>query len=157
MRIGLGHDVHAFVEGRPLVLGGVVIPYELGLIGHSDADVLTHALIDAILGAMRLGDLGEHFPDTDAAYKDISSLVLLDRARELMERDSFTLVDADCVLVLEQPKIAPYREEMRANLAEHLRVPVEAIGVKATSTEGLGFTGRQEGVGAHAVVLLEQG
>lgn len=156
MRIGLGYDVHAFVEGRPLVLGGVEISHELGLIGHSDADVLTHALIDAILGAMRAGDLGEHFPDTDAAFKGISSLVLLDRVRELMEQRGFELVDADCVLVLEQPKVSPFREQMRANLAGHLGVSVDRVGVKATSTEGLGFTGRQEGVGAYAVVLLEQ-
>lgn len=155
LRIGLGYDVHAFADGRPLVLGGVVVPHPRGLAGHSDADVLAHALMDAILGALRAGDIGEHFPDTDAAYRGISSLELLRRVTALMRDRGFRLLDADTVLVLDAPRISPYRERMREALAGAMEVPVERVGVKATTTEGLGFTGREEGVAAHAVVLLE--
>jgi 2-C-methyl-D-erythritol 2,4-cyclodiphosphate synthase len=155
-RIGLGYDVHAFVEGRRLVLGGVTIDYDMGLAGHSDADVLTHALMDAMLGAMRLGDLGQHFPDSDPAYKDESSLELLARVAELAAREGWRLVDADTVLVLEEPKVSPYREQMREALAAHLGVGIDGVGVKATTTEGLGFSGRSEGVAAYAVVLMER-
>lgn len=155
LRIGLGYDVHAFADGRPLVLGGVVVPHLRGLVGHSDADVLAHALMDAILGAMRAGDIGEHFPDTDPAYRGVSSLELLRRVTALMRDRGFRLLDADTVLVLEAPRISPYRERMRRALADAMEVPVERVGVKATTTEGLGFTGREEGVAAHAVVLLE--
>lgn len=154
IRIGLGHDVHAFAEDRPLVLGGVSIPFGRGLAGHSDADVLVHALMDAILGAMREGDIGKLFPDTDPDYEGISSIELLRRVARLMRERGFELVDADTVLVLEEPKIAPHRETMRAAIAEALGVDVMCVGVKATTTEKLGFAGRGEGVAADAVVLL---
>lgn len=156
VRIGLGHDVHAFAEGRPLVLGGVDIPHPLGLAGHSDADVLVHALMDAILGAMREGDIGKLFPDTDPAYAGISSLELLRRVADLARERGFRILDADTVLVLEEPKIAPHREAMRAAIAGALGVDVQCVGVKATTTEGLGFTGRREGVAADAVVLVRR-
>lgn len=155
MRIGLGYDVHAFAAGRPLVLGGVRIEHDRGLQGHSDADVLAHALMDAILGAMRAGDIGTHFPDTDPAFAGVSSIALLERVGELMREGGWRLVDADTVLALEAPRISPYRDTMRENLAAALGVPVDHVGVKATTTEGLGFAGRGEGVAAHAVVLLE--
>ncbi len=156
LRVGIGYDVHAFAEGRALVLGGVEVPYGLGLAGHSDADVLVHALMDAILGAMRKGDIGRLFPDTDPAFAGISSLELLTRVSSHMTGGGFRLIDADTVLVLEHPRIAPYRHEMRARIAEALGVELERVGVKATTTEGLGFEGRGEGIGAHAVVLLER-
>jgi len=155
VRIGLGYDTHALVQGRPLVLGGVTIAHEYGLAGHSDADVLTHALMDAIVGALREGDIGKLFPDTDSAYAGADSLGLLAQVADLMRQREFELVDADCVLVCEAPKVAPYREQMRQNLASALGVAVESIGIKATTTEGLGFEGRREGIGAYAVVLLE--
>jgi 2-C-methyl-D-erythritol 2,4-cyclodiphosphate synthase len=155
-RIGLGFDVHVFAENRPLILGGVHVENELGLAGHSDADVLAHALMDAILGAMRAGDIGAHFPDTDSEWAGISSIVLLERVGEIMHTAGWRLVDADTVLVLEAPKISPSREDMQRNLAAALGVPAESVGVKATTTEGLGFVGRGEGVAAHAVVLLER-
>jgi 2-C-methyl-D-erythritol 2,4-cyclodiphosphate synthase len=157
MRIGLGYDVHAFCEGRPLVLGGVTVPCDRGLAGHSDADVLVHALMDAILGAMRAGDIGAHFPDTDPAYAGCSSTGLLERVGALMRADGWRLVDADTVLVLEKPRISPSRDEMRGRMAEALGVSADRIGLKATTTEGLGATGRGEGVAAQAVVLLERG
>lgn len=154
-RIGLGYDVHAFAEGRRLVLGGVEVPNSRGLVGHSDADVLTHALMDALVGAARLGDIGALFPDTDSAYKDADSIELLRQVCRQVSDRGFTIVDADCVLVMEAPKVSPYRDAMRTNLAAAMSVPVDAVGVKATTTEGLGFEGRGEGVGAIAVVLLE--
>jgi len=154
MRVGLGYDVHAFDRGRKLVLGGVTIEHEYGLAGHSDADVLAHALMDGLLGAMREGDVGRHFPDTDSRYAGADSLALLGEVAGMMRRNGFELEDADCVLVLEEPKIAPHREAMRENLARALAVDASRIGVKATTTEGLGFEGRKEGVAAHAVVLL---
>lgn len=154
-RIGLGYDVHAFTPGRALTLGGVEIPHTLGLAGHSDADVLVHALMDAIVGALREGDIGRLFPDTDPAYAGISSLTLLERVGELMVERGFRLIDADTVLILEQPRISPYRAEMQQRMAAALRVEPDRIGVKATTTEGLGFEGREEGVAAQAVVLLE--
>jgi 2-C-methyl-D-erythritol 2,4-cyclodiphosphate synthase len=154
MRIGLGYDVHAFAAGRRLVLGGVEIEYERGLLGHSDADVLAHALADAVLGALREGDIGRLFPDTDPAFRDADSLELLAAVGKLARDRGWRVADADCVLVLEQPKIAPYRDEMRSNLAGALHVSMESVGVKATTTEGLGFAGREEGIAAHAVVLL---
>jgi len=154
MRVGLGYDVHAFDRGRKLVLGGVTIVHEYGLAGHSDADVLAHALMDGLLGAMREGDVGRHFPDTDPRYAGADSLALLREVAGMMRRHGFELEDADCVLVLEEPKIAPHREAMRENLARAMGVDASRIGVKATTTEGLGFEGRKEGVAAHAVVLL---
>lgn len=156
MRIGLGHDMHALVEGRALVLGGVEVPYERGLLGHSDADVLVHAVMDAILGAMRAGDIGAHFPDTDAQYAGCSSIGLLQHVAALMRDAGWSLVDLDAVLVLERPKVSPYRDAMRTNIARALGVPVERVGLKATTTEGLDATGRGEGVAATAVVLLER-
>jgi 2-C-methyl-D-erythritol 2,4-cyclodiphosphate synthase len=156
LRVGMGYDVHAFIEGRPLVLGGIEIPHDAGLLGHSDADVLVHALMDAMLGAAREGDIGAHFPDTDPAYEGISSMDLLSRVAALMTDRGWHLVDADCVLVLEEPRVSPYRDAMRTRMAEALSVGVERIGVKATTTEGLGLTGRGEGVAATAVVLLER-
>jgi 2-C-methyl-D-erythritol 2,4-cyclodiphosphate synthase len=155
MRIGLGFDVHAFAAGRRLVLGGVEIDHELGLVGHSDADVLAHALMDAIVGALREGDIGRLFPDTDSAFKDADSIELLARVGGLMRARGFELVDADCVVVCERPKLAPYRDSMRERLSAALAVSAERIGVKATTTEHLGFTGREEGIAAYAVVLLE--
>jgi len=156
LRIGLGYDVHAFAKGRPLILGGVSIEHPRGLLGHSDADVLAHALADAVLGALRAGDIGKLFPDTDPAYAGADSLVLLSRVGDLARASGWRIVDADCVLVLEQPKVSPYRDAMRANLAAALGMDVESVGVKATTTERLGFEGREEGVAAQAVVLLER-
>jgi 2-C-methyl-D-erythritol 2,4-cyclodiphosphate synthase len=156
MRIGLGYDVHAFAEGRRLILGGVEIEHERGLLGHSDADVLAHALADAVLGALRAGDIGRLFPDTDPQYAGADSLELLANVGELAADQGWRVVDADCVLVLESPKVSAYRDAMRANLAKALGVEVENVGVKATTTERLGFEGREEGVGAQAVVLMER-
>jgi 2-C-methyl-D-erythritol 2,4-cyclodiphosphate synthase len=156
MKIGIGYDVHALTAGRPLILGGVHVPYARGLAGHSDADVLTHALADALLGAVRGGDIGKLFPDTDPAYKDADSLGLLRQVGEYVHSLGFVLEDADCVIVAERPKMAPYREDMRANLAAALGVDVSCIGVKATTTEGLGFEGAGDGIAAHAVVLVKE-
>lgn len=156
MRIGLGYDVHAFSKGRRLILGGVHIEHDRGLLGHSDADVLAHALADAVLGALREGDIGKLFPDTDPAYRDADSLELLSAVAALARRRGWIVADADCVLVLEQPKVSVYREDMRGNLARALGIQIDAVGVKATTTEGLGFEGRREGVSAHAVVLLDR-
>lgn len=156
LRIGLGYDVHAFADDRLLVLGGVELGHPRGLAGHSDADVLIHALMDAILGAMRAGDIGAHFPDADPEWAGASSIVLLERVAALMRADGWDLVDADTVLVLEAPRISPHRDAMRARMAEALGVEVSRIGLKATTTEGLGLTGRSEGVAAQAVVLLER-
>lgn len=156
MRIGSGYDVHAFVTGRPLVIGGVRIPFDRGLAGHSDADVLTHALMDALLSAMRAGDIGTLFPDDDPVYAGADSIALLEYVATVMADAGWRLVDADTVIVLERPRIAPYREEMRERLAAALGVPVDCVGVKATTTEGLGFAGREEGVAAYAVVLLDR-
>ncbi len=155
-RVGLGYDVHAFEDGRPLVLGGVKIAHDRGLAGHSDADVLVHALMDAILGAMRAGDIGRQFPDSDPVYAGISSIELLRRVAELMAERGYRLVDADTVLVLQRPRVSSYRERMRETMAKALGVEIDRIGVKATTTEGLGLTGREEGVAAQAVVLLER-
>ena len=156
LRIGHGYDVHRLVEGRRCIIGGVDIPYERGLLGHSDADVLAHALADAILGAARAGDIGQFFPDTDPAYEGADSLVLLARAMERVRALGFELVDADCTIAAQAPKIGPHRDAMRANLAAALGVDVEHVGVKATTTEQLGWEGRGEGIGAWAVCILEQ-
>lgn len=155
MRIGHGYDVHQFAEGRPLVLGGVHIEHSVGLAGHSDADVLTHALMDALLSAARLGDIGELFPDTDSSFKNICSLTLLERVYEAITHAGFEIVDIDLTLALQEPKIAPYKTEIKATLAKHLRLKPEHIGFKATTTEGLGFVGKKEGAEAWAVVLLD--
>lgn len=156
LRIGHGYDVHRLVEGRPLVLGGVTIPYEKGLLGHSDADVLTHAVMDALLGAAALGDIGKLFPDTDEQYCGADSLLLLRTVGERLRAAGWQLVNLDATLLAQAPKIAPYRQLMRERMAEALGVSVEQIGVKATTEEGLGFTGSGEGMSAHAVALLER-
>lgn len=155
-RVGCGYDVHRLVEGRKLIIGGVSIPYERGLDGHSDADVLAHALADAVLGAARAGDIGEHFPDNDPAYAGVDSLVLLSKVAELVRAHGFEIVDADCVIIAQAPKLAGYRGQMRENLSRALGVDMSAVGIKATTTERLGAMGRGEGIAALAVALLEQ-
>ena len=154
MRIGLGFDVHALAEGRKLIIGGVDIPYERGLDGHSDADVLAHAIADAVLGAARAGDIGKLFPDNDPAFKGADSMVLLARAAEVVREMGFEILDVDSVISAQAPKLFPYREQMRANLADAMGIPVDNVGVKATTTEHLGFEGRGEGMSAQAVALL---
>lgn len=156
LRIGHGYDVHRLVEGRPLILGGVEIPWEKGLLGHSDADVLTHAVMDALSGAARLGDIGKLFPDTDPAYHNISSLKLLAEVRRLLAERDYAVVNIDAVLLAQAPKVSPYRQRMVENLAEALGIETEQVNVKATTEEGLGFTGDGSGMAAHAVVLLEK-
>ncbi len=156
MRIGIGYDVHQLVEGRKLILGGVEIEHEKGLLGHSDADVLVHSLMDAILGAMAEGDIGKHFPDTDQSYKDISSLILLGRVKDIMRSRGYRLVNADCVVAAQRPKLAPHIGKMRVNIAEVLETSPDNIGIKATTTEWLGFEGREEGISAQAVCLIEK-
>ncbi|MCI5949239.1 MAG: 2-C-methyl-D-erythritol 2,4-cyclodiphosphate synthase [Parolsenella sp.] len=155
LRIGHGYDVHKLVEGRKLILCGVEIPHKLGLLGHSDADVATHAVADAILGATRLGDLGKLFPDTDPAYAGANSLELLAQVMRLARERGYELLDCDCTIAAQVPKLAPHREQMRANLAQALGVGVESVGVKATTTERLGFVGREEGMAAWAVCIME--
>lgn len=154
LRIGHGFDVHAFAEGRPCIIGGITIPYERGLAGHSDADVLLHAITDAILGALGLGDIGTHFPDTDAAYKDADSAVLLQRVWEMAEERGYTLGNLDGTIIAQAPKMAPYIPQMRERISGLLRSESERINIKATTTEKLGFTGRGEGIAAQAVVCL---
>ena len=156
MRIGHGYDVHAFAPGRKCILGGVEVPSELGLLGHSDADVLVHALMDAILGALREGDIGKLFPDDDPAYEGADSIKLLERVAALAAERGFRIVDCDCTVAAQAPKLAPYREQMRARMAAAMGIPVDAVGVKATTTERLGFVGRKEGIEAWAVALLER-
>ncbi|MCH8941281.1 MAG: 2-C-methyl-D-erythritol 2,4-cyclodiphosphate synthase [Bacteroidetes bacterium] len=155
-RIGNGFDVHAFAEGRKLILGGVEIPCEKGLAGHSDADVLLHAITDALLGALALGDLGKHFPDSNEKFKDANSSILLKKAFKLIRTKKYTLSNVDSVLMMEKPKVAPYVFQMRQNIAKVLNVDLDRISVKATTTERLGFTGRSEGIAASAVVLLNK-
>ena len=157
IRIGHGYDVHRFVEGRDLILGGVKIPHDLGLLGHSDADVLTHAIMDAILGACGMGDIGRHFPDTSAEYKNISSLVLLAKVNEMIREYGYSIVNIDATLVLQRPKIASYIDEMISNLSKILKIERGRINIKATTEEKLGFTGREEGVAAHSVVSIKKG
>ncbi len=156
LRIGHGYDVHRLVEGRRCIIGGVEIPHSKGLLGHSDADVLAHALADAILGACRGGDIGRLFPDTDPAYAGADSLVLLGRVMDYARELGFEFVDADCTIACQEPKISPHRERMRENLAHALGVSVENVGVAATTTEQLGWEGQGEGIGAWAVCLLEK-
>lgn len=156
MRIGIGYDVHQLVSDRDLILGGVKIDHEKGLLGHSDADVLVHSLMDAMLGAMAEGDIGKHFPDTDQSYKGISSLLLLDRVKALMHSKGYRLVNADCVIAAQRPKLAPHIDIMRENIARVLETSPDNIGIKATTTEWLGFEGREEGISAQAVCLIEK-
>lgn len=155
MRVGIGYDVHRLVEGRKLILGGLEIEYPQGLLGHSDADVLSHAIADALLGAAALGDIGQHFPDCNPAYAGISSLVLLSRVKQKLVLAGWAIVNIDSVLIAEQPKLAPHIPAMRGLLAEALGLDAAALGIKATTSEGLGFCGRGEGIAAQAVVLLE--
>lgn len=153
-RIGYGYDVHRLTEGRPLVLGGVTIPWEKGLLGHSDADVMLHALMDALLGAAALGDIGHLFPDSDQRYRGIDSRKLLRQVAVLLEQEGYTVGNVDVTLVAQRPKIAPYIDDMRTNIAADLGVSITRVSVKATTEEGLGFTGTGEGMAAHAVALL---
>ncbi|MDU0945220.1 MULTISPECIES: 2-C-methyl-D-erythritol 2,4-cyclodiphosphate synthase [Anaerococcus] len=156
MRIGIGYDVHKLVENRKLILGGVEFQYEKGLLGHSDADVLVHAIMDAILGALNLPDIGNLFPDTDDEFKDIYSIKLLDRVVKLMEEKSYKIGNLDTVIICEMPKISPKREEIQKKLAKHLKTDIENVSIKASTSEKLSFTGRGEGIEARAVVLLEK-
>lgn len=153
LRIGQGMDVHAFAQGRRLILGGVDIPHTQGLLGHSDADVLAHAISDALLGAVRGGDIGKLFPDTDPAYKDADSLVLLGKVAQFVRDQGYEILDVDSVIAAQAPKLSPYRDQMRQNLADAMGLAVENVGVKATTTEHLGFEGREEGISATAVCL----
>ena len=156
MRVGMGYDVHKLVEERELILGGVNIPHTLGLLGHSDADVLLHAIMDALLGAAALGDIGKHFPDTDEAYKGISSMVLLEKVGELLEEKMFLIDNIDATIIAQAPKMRPYIDTMRENIAKALKIDIDQVNVKATTEEGLGFTGAGEGIAASAVCLLEK-
>ena len=156
MRAGIGFDVHAFEEGRKLVLGGVEIPHSEGLAGHSDADVLVHAIMDSILGACGLGDIGIHFPDSDMKYKDISSMKLLGEVKNKMEAEGFSIENIDTILILQEPKVFKYFEEMRKNIAETLGIEPDKVNLKATTTEHLGFCGRGEGIAAQAIALLDK-
>ena len=156
MRIGIGYDVHRLEEGRKLIIGGVTIPHHLGLLGHSDADVLLHAVTDALLGALALGDIGKHFPDTDERYKDQDSRLFLRLAYDLVKKEGYQLGNLDCVLMAQKPKLAPYMDKMRACLAEDLETTLGQISVKATTTEKLGFVGKEEGIAAQAICLLER-
>ena len=154
MRVGMGYDVHKFQEGRPLVLGGVTIPYEKGLLGHSDADVLLHAIKDALLGAAALGDIGKHFPDTKAKYKGVSSMTLLIHVGELLEKEGYEVNNIDGTIIAEKPKMAPYIDDMRSSIAKALKISREQINIKATTTEGLGFEGRKEGISSMAIASI---
>ena len=156
MRIGIGYDVHRLEEGRKLIIGGVAIPHHLGLLGHSDADVLLHAVTDALLGALALGDIGKHFPDTDERYKDQDSRLFLRLAYDLIKKEGYQLGNLDCVIMAQKPKLAPYIDRMRACLAKDLETPLGQISVKATTTEKLGFVGKEEGIAAQAICLLER-
>lgn len=155
MRIGQSQDTHRLVEGRELIIGGVNIPYEKGLLGHSDADVLLHAIIEAIIGAMGLKDIGTHFPDNDDKYKGISSLKLLEETYNLMDNTGYQIVNVDSIVIIEKPKMAPYIDEMRANIAKALHTDINNINVKATCNEGMGYVGKGEGAIAQAVVLID--
>ena len=154
MRIGMGYDVHKLVPDRKLIMGGVEIPYEKGLLGHSDADVLLHAIMDALLGAAALGDIGKHFPDTDPAYKGISSIKLLEHVGKLLEENCFLIENIDATIIAQAPKMRPHIDTMRQNIANALRIMVDQVNVKATTEEGLGFTGTGEGISAQAICLL---
>ncbi len=156
MRVGMGYDVHRLTEGRELILGGVKIPYEKGLLGHSDADVLIHAVMDALLGAAALGDIGKHFPDTDPKYKGISSVSLLAHVGHLLEEQQYIIENIDATIIAQRPKMLPHIENMRKNIADALNISIEQVNIKATTEEGLGFTGTGEGISSQAVCLLEK-
>lgn len=155
MRIGFGYDVHELVEDRKLIIGGIDIPHEKGLLGHSDADVLVHSVMDSILGAMALGDIGYHFPDTDEKYKDVSSLDILSQVKEIMKDNKYKIGNIDSTIVAEKPKLASYIDEMRKNISEVLETDMKNIGIKATTTERLGFVGQEKGISSYCVCLLE--
>lgn len=156
MKIGFGYDVHELVENRKLILGGVDIPHELGLLGHSDADVLVHAIMDSILGALALGDIGKLFPDTDMQYKDISSLILLERVYNAMIEKGYVIGNVDATIAAQRPRLAPYIDEMRREISKVLQTSIENINVKATTTEKLGFVGREQGMSSYSVCLLQE-
>jgi len=156
MRIGFGYDVHAFAPDRPLVLGGVLIPFELGLSGHSDADTVIHAIVDALLGAAALGDIGSHFPSSDTRWKNQPSTVFLDYMLDLLCQHKWSISNIDATIVAERPRLAPHVAAMRIHLAEHLQIAIDQVSVKATTTDGLGFAGRREGIACYAVALLEK-
>ncbi len=155
MRVGMGYDAHRFDPERPLILGGVAIPYNQGLMGHSDADVLVHAIMDALLGAAALGDIGLHFPDTDPAYRNVSSIKLLRRVVALLQEHNYSLVNLDAVIIAQKPRLAPYIHDMKEEISRALKVPPGSVNIKATTTEGMGFTGREEGIAAAGVALIE--
>lgn len=155
MRVGMGYDVHRLVEDRKLILGGVEIPYEKGLLGHSDADVLLHAIMDALLGAAALGDIGKHFPDTDEKYKGISSITLMEHVAALLEEKCFVIENIDATVIAQRPKLLPYMEQMKENISKALGLETDRINIKATTEEGLGFTGKGEGISAQAICLLQ--
>lgn len=155
MRIGLGYDVHKLVENRPLILGGVNIPHNKGLLGHSDADVLTHAIIDSLLGACALGDIGTHFPDNNNIYKDISSLVLLEKVENLIAQKGYKIINIDCTIIAQKPKMLPYIPIMKKNICDSLNIEENCLNIKATTEEGLGFTGKEEGISANSICLLD--
>lgn len=155
MRVGIGYDIHRLVQGRPLILGGVAIAHEKGLLGHSDADVLVHAICDAILGAAGLGDIGLHFPDTDPQYKDISSLKLLSKTCQMLTEKEFNILNLDSIIFAEAPKLESYRSEMQTSIAKSANIALDRINIKATTTEGLGVIGKGEGIGAMCVALIE--
>ena len=154
MRIGMGYDVHKLVEDRELILGGVTIPYEKGLLGHSDADVVVHAIMDALLGAAALGDIGKQFPDTDSAYKGISSIELLKQVGKLLKSKNYSVGNIDATIICQRPKLAPYREQMVKNVADALNISIDKVCIKATTEEGLGFTGQGKGISSQAIALL---
>lgn len=154
MRVGMGYDVHKLVEGRDLIIGGVTIPHHLGLLGHSDADVLLHAIMDALLGAAALGDIGKHFPDTDPAYKGVSSMKLLAHVGELLEKECYVIENIDATVIAQKPKLRPYIDEMEKNVAEVLHLEKNQVNIKATTEEGLGFTGTEQGISAQAICAL---
>jgi 2-C-methyl-D-erythritol 2,4-cyclodiphosphate synthase len=156
LRIGIGYDVHRLEKGEKLIIGGVEIPAEKGLKGHSDADVLTHALMDSILGALGLGDIGQHFPDTDETYKGISSLILLEKVKTFLDEEEYLIENIDMIIMAERPRMAPYLALMKKNYAELLEIPETRINIKATTSEKLGFVGREEGIAAEVVVLLNK-
>ena len=156
MRVGLGYDVHKLVEGRDLILGGVNIPYEKGLLGHSDADVLVHAIMDALLGAAALGDIGKHFPDTDPAYKGADSLKLLEHVGNILDEHMYIIENIDATIIAQRPKMAPHIQTMRENVARVLGIDVEQVNIKATTEEGLGFTGSGEGISSQAICAIEK-
>ncbi len=155
MRVGIGYDVHKFAEGRKLILGGVEIPYEKGLLGHSDADVIVHAIMDALLGAAALGDIGQHFPDTDPQYEGISSISLLEKVGGLLDEHNYVVGNIDSIIIAQKPKMMPYLLKMRQNVADALHIDIDRVSIKATTEEGLGFTGRGEGIAAQATCALE--